>query len=70
MKQLYIVSDMIDPSKGSEFRIALKPLLLLKDYASLVVKDYESLESIDFRIQMPANQARGALLDNLKARAN
>jgi glycosyltransferase involved in cell wall biosynthesis len=31
MKQLYIVSDMIDPSKGSEFRIALKPLLLLKD---------------------------------------
>jgi glycosyltransferase involved in cell wall biosynthesis len=31
MKRLFIVSDMIDPSKGSEFRIALKPLLLLKD---------------------------------------
>jgi glycosyltransferase involved in cell wall biosynthesis len=31
MKRLFIVSDMIDPSRGSEFRIALKPLLLLKD---------------------------------------
>ncbi len=29
MKCLYIVSDMLDPLKGSEFRIALKPLVLL-----------------------------------------
>lgn len=30
MKRLFIVSDMIDPAKGSEFRIALKPLEILK----------------------------------------
>ena len=30
MKKLFIVSDMIDPAKGSEFRIALKPLEILK----------------------------------------
>jgi len=31
LKKLYIITDLLDPTKGSEFRTALKPLILLKD---------------------------------------
>lgn len=59
LKNLYIISDIVDPKKGSEFRIALKPLEILgkdfdvkfKSINLLVARRNDNIENINNWLQ-------------------